>query len=101
MEYPIRITKGTISLFTLRRDEVKFDNNGRLKTIEISDAFERMLWDLSSSQLDRLRNEVLKNGIAGQDNQFFAEIFMQINKVISQRKFMQDNQALRSALIPE
>lgn len=98
IEYSYRITRQGEVVMTLRSDEIT-EVNGR-EQIEISDSFERLLWKFSSNNLDKLKGDLVKG-------KFFAESkmtydFINItNKVLAQRKFMQDNQSFRDALIPE
>ncbi|MNW63319.1 hypothetical protein D3C74_415200 [compost metagenome] len=98
IEYPYRITHQGAVVMTLRSDEIT-EVNGR-EPIEISDSFERLLWEFSSNNLDKLNGDLVKG-------KFFVESKMTydfiniINKDLTQRKFMQDNQSFRDALIPE
>lgn len=98
VEYPYKITHRGEVVMTLRSDEIT-EANGR-EQIEISDSFERLLWELSNNNLNKLKNDLVKG-------KFFAESKMthdfinMINKVLVQKKFMQDHQSFRDALIPE
>ncbi|MEK5400154.1 hypothetical protein [Paenibacillus sp. FSL K6-2859] len=80
--------------------EISVGRNGK-RVIEIGDAIERKLWDLSVSRLVSIK-ELLKN-----DSSFIAEdkiqfkVIQTINKVLVQRKFMKKNLSLRSGLLPE
>ncbi|WP_375102311.1 hypothetical protein ACDZ28_00395 (plasmid) [Paenibacillus sp. RS8] len=87
-------------LLSVYSHEISVGRNGEI-VIEIGDAIERKLWDLSVSRLVSLK-EFLKN-----DSSFNAEdkiqfkVIQTINKVLVQREFMKKNYQLRSVLLPE
>lgn len=100
VEYPYKITLHRDVVMTLRRDEVTIVN-GKHK-IEAADAFERLFWELSNSHLNKIKGNLAKGKIFDDKDSVLTHKFVQmINKILTQRKFMQDNQSFRDALIPE
>lgn len=95
MEYPIKITDKGESLLTLRQDEVRQSSLGTL--IEIADALERKFWEMSNNELYEVKNDVNKF----KSKKLRLNLIYTVDKILAQRKFLQDNQALRNALIPE
>ncbi|ALS09948.1 hypothetical protein ABE82_26400 (plasmid) [Paenibacillus peoriae] len=98
MDYPIQLTYNGETVMTLRSDEVT--NRGKKIALDLTDAFERKFWELSNYHLYSIKSDLKDGKII--DNPSIARSFIHmIDKIIVQRKFMQDNQSFRNALIPE
>lgn len=97
VNYPLKITHNGEEVLTLRKDEVKRKTNGKY-VLDIGDAFERMLWEKSNSELGEIRSEILNKPEKTSHGLLF--LVKTIDKILEQRRFIIDNQALRYALIP-
>lgn len=98
-KYPLKITYQGKPFLSLRPDEIHFDKDGRIKSLDIWDAHERWYWECSNESLKEMR-EVLLEKPLGKNSPLWC-LINSIDKVLAQRKFMQDNKSLRDALIPE
>lgn len=98
MKYPVKLTHNGKVVLSLRKDEVTFQNEEPV--YEIADATERMFWELSNNKLNKLKSD-LKNGKIIDDTRFAFDFIQMVEKILAQRKFIQDNQSFRNALIPE
>lgn len=93
MKYPYRFIQDGNVLLTLRNDEVYEDEAG-ITHMELGDAFERLFWEMSNAQLEDLKVNGKKLG-------FPSSLVNSVDRILSQRKFMQDNQSFRMALSPK
>lgn len=96
-KYPYKVVKDGEEIMSLRKDEVE-NVSGHLM-VEVGDAFERLLWEKSNTELKDIQAYILNSPKKPSRGLMF--IFKTIEKILDQRKFMIDNQALRNALLPE
>lgn len=95
-KYPITLSLDGEPFLKLRKEEVYLI--GDQKVIEMGDAYERFFWERSNCELERIK-EGLRS--AGPTKGALDVLIHSIDRIITQRKFLQDNQEFRKALIPE
>lgn len=98
-KYPLKLTYQGKPWLALRPDEFSTDKDGSINSLDIWDAHERWYWELSNETLLRMREEFLKETLPKKSPIWC--LVNSIDKVLAQRKFMQDNESFRNALIPE
>lgn len=96
-KYPCKLTVDEKPFLSLRSDEV-FVKEGTITGFDIGDALERFFWELSNNSLIRIKEDIMSNSKSKGALNLVAQ---SISKILSQRKFIQDNEAFRNALIPE
>ncbi|MEK4983627.1 hypothetical protein [Bacillus sp. FSL K6-6540] len=98
VEYPHKIKLEDDLFLYLRADEIHVLPNGKT-SINMTDVFERIFWDLSEFRLKEFRDKFLTKEYSV-SKEFDAWIVGTIEKTLAQRQFMKDNPALRKALLP-
>lgn len=95
-KYPILLMMDGNPIFKLRKDEVYFESGKQVH--QIGDACERLFWEKSNAELIKLKDTLKANESVLEPLGSLTRI---IEKILAQRKFIQDNEAFRNALIPE
>lgn len=71
---------------------------GELKSFDIADAVEKRFWEMSYDDLERAKKGY--ESCFANKPKIRWSLVSRINKVVSQRKFIQNNRSLRESLLP-